>query len=240
VAGPADEHYAFQYAAEMRPGQAALEFGCSPGIFTTRFAAAVPEGVPVYGVDLYAPEVCGNYEFIHGDVRSAAFPCRFDTILCVSSFEHVGVESLDFSERSLSAILESRESAVKEVAARLTSLLLPGGQLVVTCPMGLDEIFLVGETGPGRPTEVRSPKWGWVGYTANSLAQVFARLERTSVQAWLRDPAKPYFDLAAWSPCSPVPTSDAVKERLRDPKHRVVLAATFIKPGEAACESTPP
>jgi SAM-dependent methyltransferase len=71
------------------------------------------------------------YEF--GDLRSLSFAAeRFDRIVCVSTLEHVGMDTTRFGAARAAGDPESAAGAVAE----LLRVLKPRGELLITVPYG--------------------------------------------------------------------------------------------------------
>src|SRR5205823_5214060 len=90
----------------------------------------------LHGVDI-APRDFSGIRMTQADVRKMPFPdAAFDLILCVSTLEHVGLDSDPF-QGSLGADPENGDvDALKEMAR----VLGPQGRLLVTVPFGRAEI----------------------------------------------------------------------------------------------------
>lgn len=220
MAGPVDEEFAERH---LRPGSV-LEFGCSPGVFTSRIAQR-PD-LDVTGVDLYPAEAMDGYRFVQGDVLDVDVGGPFDSVLCVSSFEHVGIETRDFSPDAP----EIPPDYPLRVADRLRSLVRPGGRLVLTCPFGVDEVWLTHDGGddfpqgaPPKPEGVRV-KWGYRTYSLRTLTTLFMPLRVVLAEAY-EHTGGDYFDIDNWRPVD----AASAHVRYRCPHRRAVLGVVFEK-----------
>jgi len=217
MSGPIDEAFA---EAHVRPGTV-LEFGCSPGVFTTRLAAR-PD-LAVTGVDLFEPTVREGWAFVPGDVLDWQTAQRFDTICAVSSLEHCGIDFCHGRPLDL--------DAHRAVAAKFAALLAPGGRIVATVPFGPDDVWFTRgdlphvrlcDVEPGDPTLA----WGYRTFTVDGLCALFPGLRPVTVEAWEHTDG-PYFDRASWRQVGN-PQQDAA--RFVYPHRRGVLCVVMEAP----------
>lgn len=187
MASYADEFLAESY---LIPGSI-LEVGCQPGIFTARIAKSRRDRV--VGIDINPCEVIDGFAFIRGDVVDYAPGCLFDNIVCVSSFEHCGIEGANY-KTGLSRHLV--------VAEKLKSLLSPNGRIIITCPFGPNETHLVtaeGEFPLGKVPPDSVVQWGYRTFDHATLCSIFAPL--ISIQANAMEwHSRHYADAGSWRP----------------------------------------
>lgn len=185
MSSPIDETFTEQ---NLKPGTV-FEFGCSPGQFTQRTAAR--PGFQVTAIDLYLPEVEG-FEFIHGDFMDVEIDRQFDNVCCVSSFEHCGIEPVNYvgSDRYQEGSTPDFEYH-KPIAKKLISLVRPGGRFIITCPFGPNEIWLINQFddkknmfSPSEISEDKVPKWGHRTFTLARLKELFAPMEVVKASAF--------------------------------------------------------
>ena len=174
MSSPIDEIFTEQ---NLKPGTV-FEFGCSPGQFTQRIASR--SEFHVTAIDLYVPEVEG-FEFLHGDIMNVKIERQFDNVCCVSSFEHCGIEPVNYigSDRYKEGTKPEFDYH-KLVAKKLISLVKSGGRFIITCPFGSNEIWLTNQKEMFRPSEVsreRIPKWGHRTFTLETLKELFLSLD---------------------------------------------------------------
>jgi SAM-dependent methyltransferase len=186
MSGPIDETFTEQ---QLIPGTV-LEFGCNPGHFTARMAAR-PD-LTVTAIDLYGSDTTEGFRFIKGDLMDLEFFEQFDNVCCVSSFEHAGIERYEFDRGAVNLDYH------RLVAAKLVSLVKPGGRLIVTCPFGPDEVWFTDGQGHNfKADEPGNPKWGFRTFTLETLKALFAPLVLVRASACeLR--SEDYFTLSEW------------------------------------------
>lgn len=77
-----------------------------------------------------------NYSYVYGDLRRTLLQSgSFDTVVCISSLEHVGMDNTLFYAES-SSFRESDPAAFRAVLHELRRVLIPGGRLLLTVPYG--------------------------------------------------------------------------------------------------------
>ena len=108
----------------VRPGERVLDVGSA----TTRFLGALPSSCRVYAIDLRPTPRQPGLGILRGDVMRAPFrPGSFDTITCISTIEHIGLDVYG----------QGPDLFGDEVVMRhLRRLLRPGGRLLLTAPYG--------------------------------------------------------------------------------------------------------
>lgn len=217
MAGPVDEEFAERH---LRPGSV-LEFGCSPGVFTSRIARRLD--VDVTGIDLYPAETTDGFTFVQGDVLDYEPGRQFDTILCVSSFEHCGIETIDFKP--------GRSPDVGyhlHVAAKIVSMLKAGGILIVTCPFGPNQTWLTRDGGEdveiNAAAGVDGIRWGYRTFDVPRLASIFGPLRPIHVEAFAHVGGG-YFDRGNWSAIDPMNYA----HRYDSPRRCAVMGVVFEK-----------
>ncbi|KKN39023.1 hypothetical protein LCGC14_0747470 [marine sediment metagenome] len=189
MSGPIDETFT---DLNLVPGTV-LEFGVSPGIHTSRRSQR--HELQITGVDLYMPHTVEGFKFIQGDLMDMNFQEQFDNVACVSSLEHCGIESLNYQEG-----YEPDWDYYLVVAEKIKSLVKPGGRLVITCPFGADETYLVDNEGHTfRPFEESdyTPKWGYRVFSLMCLKSLLNPMRCIKASAF-RCVGKDYFDINAW------------------------------------------
>lgn len=108
-----------------------LDFGCGGGHLT--FAAA-SLGARVLAVDLGEPSFPVAYptvEFRKADVASLEEGEGFDLVICCSTIEHVGLAGRY-------GVAAENPDGDLQAMRKLRRLLLPGGHMLLTLPVGLD------------------------------------------------------------------------------------------------------
>lgn len=215
MSGPIDETFTEQ---QLRPGTV-LEFGCSPGHFTARMAQR-PE-LDITAVDLYEPEIVEGFRFIQGDFMDMEFEEQFDNVCCVSSFEHAGIERINYSEGQVPVY-----NYHEKIAEKLKSLVKPGGRLIITCPFGPDEIWLTDGRGYNfRLGEPGKAQWGFRTFTLSTLKRLFYPFVVVRASA-CELMSEDYFTLTEWC------RIDSEKDHVKFTGSRVnygVIGAVFEK-----------
>lgn len=119
----------------MRNGPgAALDFGCGDGNLGL---VAVWRGYQVTAIDLMAPH--WRYKapalgFVQGNLLTMDLPLsHYDLIINCSTVEHVGLAGRYGSQ--------ARPDGDLEAMRKLRDLIRPGGKMLLTIPVGRDEVF---------------------------------------------------------------------------------------------------
>lgn len=215
LSGPFDESFT---ECHLKPGSV-LDFGCSPGLFTSRLARR-PE-LKITGIDLYPAARTDGYRFIRSDILALDLEERFDNICCVSSWEHCGIETRDYLPGGTPDL-----NYHLRVASKLKQLLVPSGRLIITCPLGPDEVWLTydglpdAKIGDAR-SRIITPKWGYRTTRVATLEKMFAPLRLTVCVAkehMLGD----YFSLDNWIGIDP-----KQDHHYTSPSRRAVVGAVF-------------
>ena len=77
-----------------------------------------------------------HVSYIRGDLRNTPFSAgAFDEIVCISTLEHVGLDSSQIYTSDL-RYKEARPSDYRKVMGEFRRLLIPGGRLLLTVPFG--------------------------------------------------------------------------------------------------------
>lgn len=215
MSGPIDESFTDQ---NLENGTV-LEFGVSPGVQTARRAQR-PE-LQITGVDLYEPVTVEGFKFIQGDFMDIDFSDPFDNVTCVSSFEHCGIETLNY--------LEGHRPDFNYhlvVAEKLKSLVRPNGKLIITCPFGDNETYLVdnlGHTFLSSADSGYTPRWGYRVFSLGKLQEIFSPLVCVKAAAFECKEGD-YFDINNWVPIDV--EKDHPRFHGRD-SNRAVMGAVF-------------
>ncbi len=123
--------------SHMPPGPgAALDFGCGKNPLGLSAAMC---GFDVTAVDLLVPPWSFSHprlSFVRGDLLCLDLPVNhFDLVINCSVVEHVGLtDRYDITDGKPEGDLESM--------ARLRELMKPGGTMLLTIPVGIDEVVL--------------------------------------------------------------------------------------------------
>ena len=97
---------------------------------------------------------------------------KFDSVICLSSLEHCGIESLNYT-------LGNKEdlTTLQPIADKLATLIKVGGRLLITAPFGDTNIYYVDKDGNnGTRTEIDKPKWGFRTFKISDIATLFKEL----------------------------------------------------------------
>lgn len=110
--------------SSVRTGERVLDVGSA----TSRFLRDLPAGCRVYAIDLRPTRPQPGVAVLRGDLLRAPFPpASFDTITCISTIEHIGLDVYG----------QGPDRFGDEVAMRhLRRLLRPGGRLLLSAPFG--------------------------------------------------------------------------------------------------------
>ncbi len=109
-----------------------LDIGSTVGIMLKEL---LPQGLEIYCLDLNVrAKIDSSIKFSTGDVRSTDFKDNlFNTITCISTLEHVGVEGRYKVKKDEFGDIK----AMKE----MLRILKPGGKLVLTVPYGAKDML---------------------------------------------------------------------------------------------------
>jgi len=195
-------------------GTDVFEFGCSPGKFTDR----IKVDYNVTAIDLYDPEYKDGYKFIKGDILDSDIDDKFDSVVCLSSLEHCGIESLNYLPGNKEDL-----STLTPIVKKLTSLIKEGGRLVITAPFGDSNIYYVDKDGNnGTADEIELPAWGFRTFRLEEILNMFKDLTPKLFEIY-GNVGGDYFDPAYWVPIS---ARDYV---LYDNKHRGIICCVLKK-----------
>ena len=101
-----------------------LDIGCARSTIPLELATL---GFQVTGVDMRAyPLTHSSFTFINGDFIDLKFDSKFDFIICVSVFEHVGLGA--YNEKP-------DEFKIKTFAEKIVNVLDTDGHLILTVPL---------------------------------------------------------------------------------------------------------
>lgn len=174
-----------------------FEFG--PG--NCAWALKLNPATYVLAVDLYPSEVTdlpSNITYKQCNLLDLSSIDRFDNIVCLSSFEHAGIEQPHFQNKQLDF-----DEHVK-VANKLKSLVTSGGRVILTLPAGADELYVCKRTGE---TELFSGNtdfdWGFRTFTLDTIKKLFKGLNLIDAKAYLRNQEADYFDIGSWTEINP-------------------------------------
>ena len=133
--GDRDVEYSWVAAHLPHGPGVALDFGCGPSYLGL---VAARKGYQVTCVDLLPVRWYYEYpnlEFLQGDVRELSLRSEhYDLIINCSSIEHVGLAGRYGEQRA-------QEQADIETSALLRHLLKPGKPMLLTVPVGKDQVF---------------------------------------------------------------------------------------------------
>lgn len=109
-----------------------LDLGASVNLPTSQFA--LKQGYHVTAVDLCGhSHKDGNFEFRAGDFLEMEFAESFDWILNISSIEHFGLAGRY-------GVTVENENADLQAMAKLRTLMKPAATMLLTIPVGQDEV----------------------------------------------------------------------------------------------------
>lgn len=215
VASPIEEGFVMDNLS----GESVFEFGCAPGLFTENL---VNMGYNVTGIDLYSVPHRTGYDFIMGDLVDLiklADPrvtqIKYDNVICVSSFEHCGVETKEFAEGKINIVYHLH------VAEVLAGIVKENGRLIITTPFGSPEIFLVdGDGNNGRYDKIQNPVWGFRTFDLETLTNLFDGLQLIKSTAFAQMDIN-YFDSNSWKEVS------CYDHSKYDNKNRAIICCVF-------------
>ncbi len=116
-----------QYLSDLPPEKRILEFGCTRSWLSLAMATM---GHQVIGVDLRDYDVKHpNFKFYKGEIQKLQLE-PVDCIVSVSTLEHVGIGA--YKE-------QVNDAALTEVLNKLHQLLIDGGWLLLTVPVGIPQ-----------------------------------------------------------------------------------------------------
>jgi len=167
-----------------------FEFGCSPAKFTQK----IKDTYNVTAIDLYDPEHIGGYRFIKGDILESDIDEKFDCVVCLSSLEHCGIESLNYTSGNCEDL-----STLKPVTEKLISLIRDGGKLIITAPFGAPNIYYVDKDGNnGTSDEIEVPAWGFRTFRLEDILNMFKPLTIKNFKIYGHTQGD-YFDSNSWT-----------------------------------------
>jgi len=174
-------------------GTDVFEFGNSPGKFTEEIAGKYN----VTAIDLYDAECAEGYKAIKGDLLETAIEEKFDTIICLSSFEHCGIETQNFLPGNNPMALYDIP-----IAFKLVSMLREGGRLVITAPFGKPDIYFISKDGRnGTAEEIDDPEWGFRTFKVGQIESMFRPLKLTVSHTYGYTDGD-YFEESSWEEVS--------------------------------------
>ena len=195
-------------------GRDVFEFGCSPAKFTQK----IKDDYNVTAIDLYAPEYVGGYNFIKGDILDKDIEGKFDSVICLSSLEHCGIETLNYLPGNKEDL-----STLDPVVEKLKSLIRDGGRLVITAPFGTPNTYYVDRDGNnGTADEIEHPVWGFRTFRLEDIVDMFDTLLLTTVEIY------GYVDGNYFEPTSWMPASER-DHHLYNNKHRGLICCVLEK-----------
>ncbi|MEW9549806.1 trans-aconitate 2-methyltransferase [Nonomuraea sp. NPDC050783] len=129
LTGDAYEQHKYRITMELIPAvrhRRVLEAGCAEGVFTELLAEACPEA-DITGIDISEKALerarrrnerfAGRVRFVHADLLDHGLRTGFDLVVCAEILYYVG-----------------GGDRLRHASRRLTSLLAPGGHLVLVHP----------------------------------------------------------------------------------------------------------
>jgi SAM-dependent methyltransferase len=121
------------------PGRSVLDVGHSNIMEChQRLLLSLPEPRRLTGLDIAEPvyDTTRFYErSVAGDITTPPFPPgTFDTIWCISTLEHVGMDNSGYTQN-----YRLDDGADRRAVLALVGLLAPGGTLLITVPFGCAE-----------------------------------------------------------------------------------------------------
>lgn len=207
MASKKEEEFCKQFIKDIN-GLKVFEFG--PG--NCAFAESLPN-TEFISIDLYefsehdpsrrSPNENIDYRvgnFLDMDLENLRE--QFDAVVCLSSLEHAGIERKHINDGTLDP-----DEHIK-VAEKLSSLLKPGGYLLVTMPGGKNRTFYV-SSGYGDTTQFdrNNSEWGYRVFNEEGAKSLFKEegLELVKEEAFkLGQDNKykelDYFKVESWEP----------------------------------------
>ncbi len=131
--------------SRLRPGEGrVLDAGSVLNVpFLLREPPLQGRRLYVFSLELDYVELNSLISYIHDDFRERVFrEGLFDTIVCISTLEHVGmwpIPKAPYAESLARPQPRKQLAAYREVLAEFFRLLAPGGQLLLTIPVGVKE-----------------------------------------------------------------------------------------------------
>lgn len=172
-----------------------FEFGAGNG----HWASTRPD-LNITTIDLYPrPDNCpSNLNYIQGNFLDRQISSTFDYVVALSAIEHAGIETLNFQNKSID--LHEHIS----VLVNLSSLVKPGGKLIVTVPAGPNEIMITHTGKPDSPYDgTLKGNWGYRTFTLDGLLRVVPPgMKLLEAKAYCRIMHDDYFDIGQWAEMS--------------------------------------
>lgn len=167
MASPIEEAFVYNEIKKLPIHSNILEFGCGQNKFPNIISSM---GYKLTAIDLYERNNSLNkgLNFIKGDFSDIQFPLNYyDCIYALSSFEHIGIESIGITHES---------DALDKICAttkKVKSLLKNNGLFLVTLPFGNYKHYYVNKNGKWSYNREKDSIWGAKIYDIDDIDSIF-------------------------------------------------------------------
>lgn len=220
-----------------------LELG--PG--NCAWALSLPESIPIVAIDLYnlrahtGQGLPPNINYIVGNLASTTeIEGQFDYSVCLSSFEHIGLEQPHFQRNRL----DTEEEKIK-VAEKLIEYTKPNGRISLTLPGGSGIYASPKESGKlvqipkieyeRKDIDLANYSHGLEAFSPKTIKAIFdcaatnlnlkVELLEEETEAYIRDMSKDYFEVNAWNWIPRDKISNLERHNYSD--QEIILCVTF-------------
>lgn len=106
-----------------------LDVGCAESIYLDQ----LPQ--PLDGIDVRACKSRATHYHMIGDIRTLELEQRYETVLAISTLEHIGLECRAYETSA------DQEDGDRSALLACHSLVAPGGKLLVSVPFGVSKDY---------------------------------------------------------------------------------------------------
>lgn len=156
------------YILKNIKGRKVLDYGSGDKTFLSKL---INVSYNITAIDINNNSIKGIHNFINDDIVNVKDNIgKFDTIVCLSSFEHCGIEMKDYKENN-----EKRNYHlyISEILMDLCN------RIVLTVAYGENEIYYVSSEGKENKdkSKLTDISWGYRTFNLDSIQQIFYKMK---------------------------------------------------------------